>query len=67
VVERGFVYITGIETLGDTEVTESILLVLPKDAAARVKIFEAANRANEAFGSDPEKDRGQKYISLILD
>lgn len=61
------VYVTGIERLGGTEVTASLLLVLPKEAAARAKVFEVAQRANEAFDSDSEKDIGQKYLSFTLD
>ena len=61
------VYVTGIETLGGTEVTETMLLVLPKDPTARTKVFEVANRFDETIDSDPEKDVGQKYLSFVLD
>jgi hypothetical protein len=61
------VYVTGIETLGGTEVTETMLLELPKDSAARAKVFEVANRFDETIDSDPEKDVGQKYLSFALD
>ena len=33
------VYVTGIETLGGNEVTETMLLVLPKDSAVRARVF----------------------------
>lgn len=61
------VYVTGIETLGGTEVTETMLLVLPKDSAARAKVFEVANRFEETIDSDPDKDVGQNYLSFVLD
>jgi hypothetical protein len=61
------VYVTGIDTLGGTQVTETMLLVLPKEAAARAKVFEVANRFDETIDSDPEKDIGQKYLSFVLD
>ena len=61
------VYVTGIETLGGTEVTETMLLVLPKDTAARAKVIEVANRFAETIQNDPDKDVGQKYLSFVLD
>ena len=61
------VYVTGIETLGGTEVTATILVVLPKDGSARTKMFEIANRFDETTDSDPEKDVGQKYLLFELD
>ena len=61
------VYVTGIETVGGTEVTETMLLVLPRDSAARAGVFEVANRFDETIDSDPEKDVGQKYLSFALD
>ena len=61
------VYVTGITTLGGTEITDSVLLVLPKDTAARAKVIEVANRFWENIQNDPEKDVGQKYLSFVLD
>ncbi len=61
------VYVTGIETLGGSEVTETMLLVLPKDSAARNKVFEVSNRFGETIQNDPEKDVGQRYLSFVLD
>ena len=61
------VYVTGIEKLGGTEVTETLLLVLPKDSAVRARVFEVANRAKQAFQNNPDKDVGQKYLSFVLD
>ena len=61
------VYATGIETLGGNEVTETMILVLPKDSTARAKVFEVANRFGETIQNDPDKDIGQKYLSFVLD
>jgi hypothetical protein len=61
------VYVTGIETLGGNEVTETMLLVLPKDSAARARVIEVANRFGETIQNDPDKDVGQKYLSFVLD
>jgi len=61
------VYVTSIEALGGNEVTETMLLVLPKDSAARARVFEIANRFGETIQNDPDKDVGQKYLSFVLD
>jgi hypothetical protein len=61
------VYVTGIETLGGAEITQTMLLLLPKDSAARARVFEVANRFNRTIQNDPDKDVGQKYLSFVLD
>lgn len=61
------VYVTGIEKLGNTDVTETLLVVLPKDSAERARVFEVGNRFGQTIHDDPDKDLGQKYLSFVLD
>ncbi|PWU21509.1 MAG: hypothetical protein C5B50_01565 [Verrucomicrobia bacterium] len=46
---------------------EAMLIVLPKDAAARKKLFEIGDRADAAYQNDPTTDKGQKYLYYSLD
>jgi hypothetical protein len=61
------VLIGDIEVRDGTEYGESLLVVLPKDAATRVKIFEVNTRAESAFENDEVSDKGQKYLYYSLD
>ncbi len=61
------VLIGDIETHESTEYGESLLVVLPKDAAARGKLFEVNSRAQTAFQNDPVSDKKQRYLYYSLD
>ena len=61
------VLIGDIEVHDGTEYGESLLVVLPKDAATRAKIFEVNTRAESAFENDEVSDKGQKYLYYSLD
>jgi hypothetical protein len=45
----------------------ALLIVLPKAADARAKIFEVGGKANDAFQEDPVADKGQKYLYYGFD
>jgi hypothetical protein len=59
--------------IGDIEVHDgisyggSILVVLPKDASVRAKLFEVDKRVGPQFQEDPVTDKGQKYLYYGLD
>jgi hypothetical protein len=61
------VLIGDIETHDGTQYGESLLVVLPKEAAARAKLFEVNSRAETAFQNDPVSDKKQKYLYYSLD
>jgi hypothetical protein len=61
------VFIGDIEDHDGTQYGESLLVVLPKDSAARVKLFQVEDRANTQFQDDPVSDKGQKYLWNSLD
>jgi hypothetical protein len=61
------VFIADIEEENDNQYGESLLVVLPKDANARAKLFEVEARADTAFQDDPVTDKGQKYLYNGLD
>ena len=63
----GQVVIGDVEDLGGNEYGESLLVVLPTDAAARAKVFAVGSRAETAFGNDGVTDKGQKYLLYSLD
>jgi hypothetical protein len=46
---------------------EALLVILPKDSANRLKLFEVGSRADTAFQNDPITDKGQKYLYYSLD
>lgn len=56
------VYIADIEEFQGYQYGESLLVVLPKDASARAKLFQIGARAETAFQNDPRTDVGQKYL-----
>ena len=61
------VLIADIEEHDGVQYGESLLVVLPKDAAARAKLFQVGARADTAFDDDPVSDQGQKYLFNGLD
>jgi hypothetical protein len=61
------VLIGDIEEHDGKQFAGSLLVVLPKDSAARAKIFEVGARANTAFQEDPVTDKGQKYLYYSFD
>lgn len=61
------VYIADIEEEQGNYYGEGLLVILPKDAAARAKLFEVESRADTAFQDDSVTDKGQKYLYNSLD
>jgi hypothetical protein len=61
------VLIADIEEHEGKQFGEALLVVLPKDASVRVKLFEIGSRADTAFQNDSVSDRGQKYLYYSLD
>jgi hypothetical protein len=61
------VYIADIEEEQGNDYGESLLVVLPKDPAARVKLFDVETRADTEFQDDSVTDKGQKYLYNGLD
>ena len=61
------VLIADIEEHDGVQYGESLLVVLPKDKAARAKLFLVESRADTAFEDDPVTDQGQKYLYNSLD
>ena len=61
------VYITGIEKLGGTFVSASMVAVLPSDPSQRQSAFKVENAFSEKQGEDGSEDKGQKYIWLSFD
>ncbi len=61
------VLIADIEEHEGKQYGESLLVVLPKDATARAKLFQINGRAETAFQDDPTSDKGQKYLFYSLD
>lgn len=61
------VLIGDIEDHEGTQYGGGLLVVLPKDAAARTKLFEINTRAETAYQEDPVTDKGQKYLFYSFD
>lgn len=61
------VWVTGIEKVGDGEISASMLVELPKDPAARKRIFEWEAKLYGEEGETGTRDAGQKYLPLGLD
>jgi hypothetical protein len=61
------VLIADIEEHEGYQYGEALLIVLPKDAAARTKLFQVGSRADTDFQNDPFTDQGQKYLYYSLD
>lgn len=61
------VVIGEIEEEEGVQYGEALLVVLPKDSAARAKLFTIGTRAETQFDEDPVTDKGQKYLYYSLD
>jgi hypothetical protein len=61
------VLIADIEENDGKQFGEALLVVLPRDAGARAKVFEVGSRADTAYQNDPVTDKGQKYLYYSLD
>jgi hypothetical protein len=60
------VFIADIEEHEGKQFGEALLVVLPKDASARGRLFDVGARAATAFQNDPVSDKGQKYLYYSL-
>ena len=58
------VFVTGIDSLGDEKITNSIVVELPRDPEARRKCF-AYERESGLLkdGANPTEDQGQKFLN----
>ncbi len=61
------VLIVDIEEHEGTQYGGSMLVVLPAEAAARVRLFDIGSRVDTALGCDQVTDKGQKYLYYALD
>jgi len=61
------VYITGIERMGGTQVSASMVAELPSDPSARSAALEIANEFYREQGEGDLGDRGQRYLMLLFD
>jgi hypothetical protein len=61
------VYVTGIEKLGGTFISASVVAVLPSDTSQRQGAFKVENEFSQKQGESGSKDKGQKYIWLSFD
>jgi hypothetical protein len=61
------VLVGDIEEHDGSQYGEALLVVLPKDAKTRAKLFEVNTRAETAFENDDVPDKGQKYLYYSLD
>jgi hypothetical protein len=57
------VWVTGVETMGKSKVTASLVVELPADKDARGRVLALCREAVECGASDV----GQKYVGLALD
>ena len=44
-----------------------LIVILPKDAAVRAKLFKLSDRVGVQFQEDPVSDKGQKYLYFSFD
>ena len=61
------VFVTDIEPMGGSNVSASMVVVLPKDSSARKGVFETEAKFAEQAGEEAVRDVGQKYVLLSLD
>jgi hypothetical protein len=61
------VYVTDIEQVEQSNVSASMVVVLPTEGAARKNVFKAEAKFAERIGEAPIGDIGQKYVMLSLD
>lgn len=57
------VWVTGVETMGASKVTASLVVELPADKASRGRVLALCRESVECGASDV----GQKYVGLSLD
>jgi uncharacterized glyoxalase superfamily protein PhnB len=60
------VLIADIEEHDGIQYGEAVLVVLPKEAKARARLFQIGSRAEGVFENDPVSDKGQKYLYYSL-
>lgn len=51
--------------IGTGQTTDTLVVVLPEDAAARKKLFELEEALMKTAGFDKSSDQGQKYLFLF--
>ena len=61
------VLIADIEKEDGYDYGGALLVILPKDPAARTNLFQIGSRADTDFQNDPVTDEGQKYLYYSLD
>lgn len=61
------VYVTGIDEIGQVKISASMVAELPKDPAARKKVFAWQAKFAQEIDDDPAPDVGQKYFFITLD
>jgi len=61
------VYVGDIENEAGKNFAGTVLVVLPKDSAARAKLFEIDKRVGPELQEDPVTDKGQRYLYYSLD
>jgi len=53
--------------MGNCQNTGKLVITLPSDPAARLRVFEWSAPIAVSLGFDPEPDNGQKYLFVALD
>ena len=61
------VLIGQVEEIQGNNFAGAVVVVLPKDAAQRTKLFEIGDRADTLFQDDPVTDKGQNYLYFVPD
>jgi hypothetical protein len=61
------VYVTGISEFGASELTASLVAVLPQTPEVRRKVFEVQAAYAREIEEEPAPDVGQKYLRFIFD
>ena len=61
------VFVTRIEQVDETNVSSSMVVVLPQEGPDRKGVFAAEAKLAERMGKAPIGDIGQKYVMLLLD
>ena len=61
------VYMTGIEKLGGTPISASMVAVLPTEPAQRQAAFKSAKDFAKKHGETGDEDKGQKYVAFSFD
>jgi hypothetical protein len=61
------VHVTGISELGGRNISASMVVTMPSDAAARKRVLAAHAEFAQRADITPAKEEGQKYLPLGLD